>query len=299
MFAAVAPAASPYGWLTPDEADESDDDETVSSEPEEACDVRVNPPPIGAKPVEKEKAVEKEKPKKKRKRRLSENELVAPERKDMRSVLPDAPERKEMRGVFPAGMKARLSDEGEAEGDEEKTEASDDDRPVGNAVRLAPAPLYTVRTNIRSIAVYSCGWDALGVQFQPTLSDMVESLNSAIRQRFKAMPSVDTFVETKMFKDRPDGTRHCGEHINALSKVVDHAAFPGFLNDVKGMLHDISEDTPSGHIALVTVCKGGNCRGVSVARILSHIFDKAGYLCGAPNHLHKLAWEKTCLLHVL
>ena len=48
----------PYGHVqpTPDEADESDDDETVStSEPEqEACGKRVKPPPIGAKPVEKE-----------------------------------------------------------------------------------------------------------------------------------------------------------------------------------------------------------------------------------------------------
>ena len=93
-----------------------------------------------------------------------------------------------------------------------------------------------------------------------------------------------------MFKYEPTG--HRGENINALSKVVDHAAFPGFLNDVKGMLHDISEDTPSGHIALVTVCIGGNCRGVSVARILSHIFDRAGYMCGSPNHLHKLSWDK-------
>ena len=65
-----------------------------------------------------------------------------------------------------------------------------------DAIRLAPAPLYTVRDNIKSIAVYSCGWDALGVKFQPTLNDMVESLNSVIRRRFKTLPAVDTFVET-------------------------------------------------------------------------------------------------------
>ena len=100
-----------------------------------------------------------------------------------------------------------------------------------------------------------------------------------------------------MFKDKWTG--HCGENIKALSKIVEHAAFPAFLSDVKGILHDISEDedSPSGHVALVTVCRGGSARGVSVARILSHIFDRAGYLCGSPNHLHKLAWGKKCVCY--
>ena len=124
------------------EADSNDDDETVddeavsTSEPEqEACDKRVKPPPIGAKPVEKENPandpVGKQPVMKKRKRRQCENEpAVAPDRKEMRGVLPVAPERKEMRSVLPAGKKLTMRmppfPSTDTTGDEEE-EAHDDD----------------------------------------------------------------------------------------------------------------------------------------------------------------------------
>ena len=219
----------------------------------------------------------------------------------MRNALHVAPERKEMRSVFPAGpalskliLPGGIGSPNSGSSIDISGDEDDDDRQVGHAVKLVPAPRYTVRDNIKSIAVYSCGWDALGVKYQPTLPEIVDSLNAVLQRKFKAMPAIDGYVETKMFTDWFDGPRHCGENILALSKVVDHGAFPAFLSDVKNILHEISdlECSPSGHVALMAVCKGGSCRGVSVARILSHIFDRAGYLCGSPNHLHKLAWQR-------
>ena len=51
------------------------------------------------------------------------------------------------------------------------------------------------------------------------------------------------------------------------------------------------------HLGVCVICKSGINRSVSVARVLSHIFDAAGYVCGEPRHLNQSIWmkRKLCL----
>ena len=95
-----------------------------------------------------------------------------------------------------------------------------------------------------------------------------------------------------MFTDILKGIRRCGENIDALDRIVNHAAFPKFLSEVRDAVGDFSDNEEKSHLTFVTVCKGGNARGVTVVGILSHVFARIGYMCGYPNQLHKLSWKK-------
>ena len=93
---------------------------------------------------------------------------------------------------------------------EEKTEARDADCQVRSPIRLAPPRLEDMQ-------------DSLGVTYQPRLEDMQDALHAEPHRRYSTMPQVDSFVETEMLKDQPEGSRHCGENdIDTLEDISEN-----------------------------------------------------------------------------